>query len=270
LGLPRIPCICVEHLTGSEQRLLRFALNRLGENGAWSLEDLKVEFEELIVEQTPMRFPVSARPRSIKSCLATIRRLTNRGRLRPRQELSRSPSKATSFFLASIRSPAATPPLRTSSRKAVNVRHTAIARLVLSQEATDIMGRRRGRGPRRAGPGEKEQAGGAETHARAFEDIWLCPRQVGHRCAEILRRRSQSSWNRKTPRAWSMAQQSSGEFASANPTNGEEDASVQDRGIPSKISLNPRSHLQHFQRPTPSDISKNTPSLQGHGFAGVA
>jgi hypothetical protein len=30
--------------------------------------------------------------------------------------------------------------------------------------------------------------------------------------------RSQSSWNRKTPRAWTMAQQSSGEFASANPT----------------------------------------------------
>jgi ParB/Sulfiredoxin domain len=40
LGLPRIPCIRVEHLTGSEQRLLRVALNRLGENGAWSLEDL--------------------------------------------------------------------------------------------------------------------------------------------------------------------------------------------------------------------------------------
>ena len=28
---------------------------------------------------------------------------------------------------------------------------------------------------------EKEQAGGAETHAQAFEEIWLCPRQVGHR-----------------------------------------------------------------------------------------
>ena len=37
LGLPRIPCIRVEHLTGAEQRLLRIALNRLGENGAWSL-----------------------------------------------------------------------------------------------------------------------------------------------------------------------------------------------------------------------------------------
>ena len=116
LGLPRIPCIRVEHLTGSEQRLLRVALNRLGENGAWSLEDLKVEFEELIVEQTPIEISGFSAP-EIKSCLATIRRLTNRGRLRPRQELSRSPRKATSFFLASIRSPAATPPLRRSSRR---------------------------------------------------------------------------------------------------------------------------------------------------------
>src|SRR3984893_19494281 len=67
-----------------------------------------------------------------------------------------------------------------------------------------------------------------------------------------------------------MAQQSSGEFASANPTKGEEDARVQERGIRAKISLNPRSHLQHLQRPTPSDISKNAPSLQGISHAGVA
>jgi hypothetical protein len=67
-----------------------------------------------------------------------------------------------------------------------------------------------------------------------------------------------------------MAQQSSGEFASANPTKREEDARVQERGIRAKISLNPRSHLEHLQRPTPSDISKNAPSLQGIGHAGVA
>ena len=54
LGLPRIPCIRVDHLTGAEQRLLRIALNRLGENGAWSLADLKIEFEELVVEQAPI------------------------------------------------------------------------------------------------------------------------------------------------------------------------------------------------------------------------
>ncbi|MGH6847860.1 MAG: DNA modification methylase [Methylocella sp.] len=54
LGLPRIPWIRVQHLTGVEQRLLRIASNRLGENGAWNLEDLKIEFEELTVEQTPI------------------------------------------------------------------------------------------------------------------------------------------------------------------------------------------------------------------------
>jgi hypothetical protein len=40
-----------------------------------------------------------------------------------------------------------------------------------------------------------------------------------------------------------MAQQSRGEFASPNPTKGEEDARVQERGIRAKISLKPRSHL---------------------------
>jgi hypothetical protein len=54
---------------------------------------------------------------------------------------------------------------------------------------------------------------------------------------------SQSSWDRKTPRAWPMAQQSSGEFASANPTKGEEDARVQELGLSPEISLNSRSHL---------------------------
>jgi hypothetical protein len=67
-----------------------------------------------------------------------------------------------------------------------------------------------------------------------------------------------------------MAQQSRREFASANPTKGAQDARVQERRIRAKISLNPRSHLQHLQHPTPSDISKNAPSLQGIGHAGVA
>jgi putative transposase len=53
---------------------------------------------------------------------------------------------------------------------------------------------------------------------------------------------ARSSWDRKTPRA----------------------------GFSPKISLNPRSRLQHFQRPTPSHLSKNAPSPQGHGDADVA
>ena len=116
LGLLRIPCIRVEHLTGAEQRLLRIALNRLGENGAWSLEDLKVEFEELMVEQTPIEISGFGAPEIDQILLGDDPPPNEQGRLRPRQELLRSPRKAISFFLASIRSPAATPPLRRSSR----------------------------------------------------------------------------------------------------------------------------------------------------------
>ena len=44
---------------------------------------------------------------------------------------------------------------------------------------------------------------------------------------------------------------------------------MQDFKSRAKFSLNPR-HLQHIQRPTPSHLSKNTPSLQGVGRADVA
>ncbi len=32
-----------------------------------------------------------------------------------------------------------------------------------------------------AGPDQEEQAGGAQTDAKAAEEIWLCPRQARHR-----------------------------------------------------------------------------------------
>jgi ParB/Sulfiredoxin domain len=48
LGLGRVPCVRVEHLSETEQRVLRLAVNRLGEKGEWNLEELKFEFEELI------------------------------------------------------------------------------------------------------------------------------------------------------------------------------------------------------------------------------
>jgi hypothetical protein len=67
-----------------------------------------------------------------------------------------------------------------------------------------------------------------------------------------------------------MAQQSSGEFASADPTKGEEDARVQKRGIRAKVSLCSCSSPQHIQRPTPPDISQNAPSLPGLGDADMA
>jgi DNA modification methylase len=46
-GIPEIPCIKVDHLKANELRLLRVALNRTAETGAWDVEALRVEFEEL-------------------------------------------------------------------------------------------------------------------------------------------------------------------------------------------------------------------------------
>jgi DNA modification methylase len=48
LGLPTVPCIIASHLNDQEQRVVRLALNRLGERGGWSLPDLKAELIELV------------------------------------------------------------------------------------------------------------------------------------------------------------------------------------------------------------------------------
>lgn len=48
LGLPTVPCVVVSHLNAEEQRVVRLALNRLGEKGRWSIPELKVELIELL------------------------------------------------------------------------------------------------------------------------------------------------------------------------------------------------------------------------------
>src|SRR5580698_5152524 len=54
LGLDRVPCLHVEHLSPDEQRVLRLAVNRLAEKGQWDLDALKIEFEELILLDAPI------------------------------------------------------------------------------------------------------------------------------------------------------------------------------------------------------------------------
>lgn len=54
LGLGRVPCVRIEHLSETEQRVLRLAVNRLGEKGEWNLDELKIEFEELIFADAPI------------------------------------------------------------------------------------------------------------------------------------------------------------------------------------------------------------------------
>lgn len=53
-GLETIACIVVDHLSETELRLLRLAVNRLSEKGAWDIEALQVEFEELVVLEAPV------------------------------------------------------------------------------------------------------------------------------------------------------------------------------------------------------------------------
>jgi ParB-like nuclease family protein len=54
LGLNVIPCVRIDHLSPDEQRVLRLAVNRLGEKGEWNLEALRIEFEELILSDAPI------------------------------------------------------------------------------------------------------------------------------------------------------------------------------------------------------------------------
>jgi hypothetical protein len=65
-------------------------------------------------------------------------------------------------------------------------------------------------------------------------------------------------------------EQSGREFASADPTAGAQDATLQERGLCAKIPLHPRCRLQHFQRPTPSHVSSNTPRAPRRGDDHVA
>lgn len=54
LGLRSVPCIRVDHLDETEQRLLRLAVNRLGGTGAWDPDELEAEFKELIIADAPI------------------------------------------------------------------------------------------------------------------------------------------------------------------------------------------------------------------------
>ena len=54
LGLTRVPCVRIEHLSEAELRTLRLAVNRIGEKGQWNIDELKLEFEELMLADAPI------------------------------------------------------------------------------------------------------------------------------------------------------------------------------------------------------------------------
>lgn len=47
LGITKVPCIDISHLSENKARLLAISLNRLGETGEWDLPELKLELNEL-------------------------------------------------------------------------------------------------------------------------------------------------------------------------------------------------------------------------------
>ena len=86
----------------------------------------------------------------------------------------------------------------------------------------------------------------------------------------ILRGGASRNWLLRFARARTARQQPRGEFASTDPTTRTQDARFQVSGVSPKISLNSRSHLQHFQRPTSSHFCKDALSLSRVGYEHVA
>ena len=110
LGLPKIPCICIGHLSEAEQRTLRLAINRLGEKGSWDIGELKIEFEELIVVDAPIEIAASPSTKSIRSFWTMAWMAPKADRSHPSPEQSRSQKSATSSCSATIGSFAAMRP----------------------------------------------------------------------------------------------------------------------------------------------------------------
>jgi hypothetical protein len=60
-------------------------------------------------------------------------------------------------------------------------------------------------------------------------------------------------------------EQSGREFASADPTKGAQDATLQEPRFSAEISFHSRGCLQHIQRPTPPHLRPCPPGLSSHG-----
>jgi hypothetical protein len=99
---------------------------------------------------------------------------------------------------------------------------------------------------------QAKQARGVETDAQASQETPLRSGADGDGRLAFLQRRGTRPWDRRSPRAWPMAKQPRRELASTNPSKGAQDATIQESGFSTEISLHSRSGLQHIQRPRPS------------------
>lgn len=123
----------------------------------------------------------------------------------------------------------------------------------------------RRRGPGRAGSGEEKQAIGAEIDAQVAQEIRIHTGAADHGRPAFVWSCSSGSWHLGSPSTRSLAQQSRGEFASADTTTRAKDAGVQEPGFSPEISLRSCRHLQHVQCSTPSHFSEDPPSFSLFG-----
>ena len=108
LGLAQVPCIRVDHLSESEQRLLGLAVNRLGEKGRWDLDELKVEFEDLILADAPIEITGFTLDEVDQIVLDDQQSAIEPGPLAPSSGATAVARPGDVFFSARIGSPAAT------------------------------------------------------------------------------------------------------------------------------------------------------------------
>jgi DNA modification methylase len=85
LGLLHVPCIRVKHLlSDAEERAFSLAARRLGEKGQWDLDELKIEFEELILEDAPIEVSGFSFEEVDQVLIAEAKRSVEQGPLAPK------------------------------------------------------------------------------------------------------------------------------------------------------------------------------------------
>lgn len=57
LEYAEVPCIEIDHLSRTELKRLRLAVNRLGEKGEYDLENLRLELEEIVLDESGLDIP---------------------------------------------------------------------------------------------------------------------------------------------------------------------------------------------------------------------
>ena len=170
LDLGRVPCVRIEHLTETEQRVLRLAVNRLGEKGEWNLDELKIEFEELILTDAPIEIAGFALDEIDHIVLGEVDAAAEEGPLEPGGGAIATARLGDAFQLGPHRL------LCGSATEAETLRQLTegdeLARLVLTDEPYNvpIAGHVTGGGHREFAMASGEMS---DAEFRAFNEAWM-------------------------------------------------------------------------------------------------